>query len=78
VPEPQLRSLLAVHTEDGSTDIVASLRETAAWLVALRPEAAGWLAEVKPAGLASHAALINDANIRRLIVERLRRLRQHR
>lgn len=71
LPEPQLRTLLTVQTDTGSTGIVASLRETAAWLVALRPESTGWLADVEPVSLAAHGAIINDPNVRHLIVEQL-------
>jgi hypothetical protein len=71
LPDAQLRNLLTTASDTGSVGIVPSLRETAAWLAALRPESTAWLADVEPTSLAAHAAVIDDSAIRRLIVERL-------
>ena len=71
LPEAQLRALLIARTEAGSLGIIPVLRETAAWLVALRPNETGWLAEVEPNSLVAHAALIEDDAVRALIVDRL-------
>lgn len=69
--ESQLRTLLTSQSDTGSVGIVASLRETAAWLVGMRPDATGWLADVEPVSLAAHAAIINDNAMRHLVVQRL-------
>ena len=71
LPEAQLRALLTARTETGSTGIIPALRETAAWLVALRPGETTWLAEVDPDSLVAHAAIIEDSAIRALVVDRL-------
>jgi hypothetical protein len=71
LPEVQLRSLLTVTTATGITGIPARLRETAAWLLALRPGAMGWLADADPVGLAAHTDVIDDPRIRELVTARL-------
>lgn len=71
LPEVQLRSLLTVTTATGNTGIPARLRETASWLLALRPDTTSWLADVDPIGLVAHTDVINDPGTRELITERL-------
>ena len=70
LPGPQLRSLLTISTSTGS-GVIPVLRETAAWLLALRPDSTNWLADDEYASLAVYAAVINDPEIRRVLTERL-------
>ena len=70
LPDPQLRSLLTISTSTGS-GVIPALRETAAWLLALRPDSTSWLTDAELASLAVYAAVIDDPEIRRVFTERL-------
>ena len=70
LPNPQLRSLLTISTSI-SSGVIPALRETAAWLLALRPDSTSWLADDEFASLAVYAAVIDDPGIRRVFTERL-------
>lgn len=72
VGQRQLENLFLVGTPDGDTaSIPMPLRETAAWLVALRPHATAWLASADPESLAVHSAIVRSDEVRRLTVDRL-------
>jgi hypothetical protein len=72
LPDPQLRSLLTTSTSTStSSGVIAALRETAAWLLALRPDSTSWLADSEFASLAVYAAVIDDPGIRRVFTEHL-------
>lgn len=75
VPEVQLRQLFLVEQFSDTTwlSIPALLRETAAWLLALRPDHGGWLVEADPLSLAAHSNLVDSANARELLVSALLR-----
>ncbi|MGA6205470.1 NACHT domain-containing protein [Nocardia testacea] len=69
---PQLVNLLMVGSPDGeSTSIPVPLRETASWMVAMRPSSTQWLAAADPESLAVHSALVRSDEVRRLTVEKL-------
>lgn len=70
LPEVQLRTLLTVSTPAGS-GLAPALRETAAWLIALRPQTADWMSGTDLARLAAYAANIPDPRIRRLMTGRM-------
>lgn len=70
LPEAQLRTLLTVSTSAGS-GLIPALRETTAWLVALRPDAAAWVSDADLARLAAYSAVIPDAGVRSLMTERM-------
>ncbi|MER7407984.1 NACHT domain-containing protein [Streptomyces sp. NPDC000070] len=74
LPEAQLRRLFIQRGEIGTPGIRSDLRETAAWLIALRPRLAPWLIEADTEAIASYSAYIDDASCHHLIVERLLRL----
>ncbi|MFJ3620462.1 NACHT domain-containing protein [Streptomyces iakyrus] len=74
LPDAQLRGLFIQRGEIGSPGIRSDLRETAAWLIALRPGLAPWLIEADTEAIASYSAYIDDSNCHHLIVERLLRL----
>ncbi|MBV1936593.1 hypothetical protein KUF83_08450 [Streptomyces sp. BV286] len=72
VPDAALRRLFLVGTPDQETaGIPVSLRETAAWLVALAPDRTQWLASADPESLTPHSGLVDADSIRELIVRRL-------
>ncbi|MFF9485479.1 NACHT domain-containing protein [Streptomyces sp. NPDC014676] len=72
VPDAALRRLLLVGAPDQETaGIPVSLRETAAWLVALVPDRTRWLASADPESLTVHSALVDADGVRELIVRRL-------
>ncbi|PSM42577.1 hypothetical protein C6Y14_15375 [Streptomyces dioscori] len=72
VPDAALRRLFLVGTPDQETaGIPVSLRETAAWLVALAPDRIQWLASADPESLTVHSGLVDSDNVRELIVRRL-------
>jgi len=72
VPARQLRDLFLVgDPADDTASLPGHLRETGAWLVALKPDHTAWLAAADPESLAAHSALVRSDPIRRLIVERL-------
>jgi hypothetical protein len=68
VSATQLRSLLTTVSENGNVGILPSLREVASWLVALDPQTNSWLVEFDLIGMATHAVLISDPEIRHTIV----------
>ncbi|MGN2641034.1 NACHT domain-containing protein [Nocardia takedensis] len=69
---PQLVNLLMVGSPDGeSASIPVPLRETASWIVAMRPSSTHWLAAADPESLAVHSALVRSDEVRRLTVEKL-------
>jgi NACHT domain len=70
VPDIQLQTLLTVSTPAGS-GIIPALRETTAWLIALRPQAAAWVSDSDLARLAAYAAIIPDTQVRSLLTERM-------
>lgn len=70
VPDSQLRALLTVGTSAGS-GLIPALRETTAWLIALRPQAASLVSQADLVRLAAYAAIIPNAHIRDLITEGL-------
>lgn len=70
LPDIQLRTLLTVTTPAGS-GLIPALRETTAWLIALRPQAASWVSNADLARLAAYAAVIPDAGVRSLMTERM-------
>ncbi|MGW1513624.1 hypothetical protein [Streptomyces sp. NPDC002394] len=68
----QLENLFLIGSPDGETaTITAPLRETAAWLVAMKPSISSWLATADPESLAVHSALVRSDEVRRLTVSRL-------
>ncbi|MEV6060888.1 hypothetical protein AB0L62_12890 [Nocardia asteroides] len=68
----QLANLLMVGSPDGeSASIPVPLRETASWIVAMRPSSTQWLAAADPESLAVHSALVRSDEVRRLTVEKL-------
>ncbi|MEV0116295.1 hypothetical protein AB0H77_24095 [Streptomyces sp. NPDC050844] len=68
----QLENLFLVRSPGGdTTSIPPPLRETAAWLVALKPTVTAWLADADPESLAVHSALVRSNEVRRLTVARL-------
>ncbi|TQM32737.1 hypothetical protein FB390_4433 [Nocardia bhagyanarayanae] len=70
--QQQLANLLLVGSPDGETaSIPAPLRETASWVVAMRPSSTRWLAAADPESLAVHSALVRSDDVRRLTVEKL-------
>ncbi|MEW2518628.1 NACHT domain-containing protein [Actinacidiphila alni] len=70
--QSQLENLLLARSPAGDTaSVPPPLRETAAWLVALRPAATEWLANADPESLAVHSALVRSNEVRRLTVARL-------
>lgn len=71
VPRAQLRSLFLVAGAAATTSIPPALRETTAWLVTLDPSHSQWLAEADPTSLAGHSAIVDSAEIRRLVVDAL-------
>jgi hypothetical protein len=68
VDTAQLKALFLVAAPHDEASIPETLRETAAWLVALDPAAHGWLVSADPEGLASHSAFIDSDDVRRLLV----------
>lgn len=68
--EVQLRALLTVTTAAGS-GLIPALRETTAWLIALRPQSAFWVGDADLAKLAAYAAIIPNAETRSLMTERM-------
>ncbi|MFF0062233.1 hypothetical protein ACFYRC_11865 [Streptomyces sp. NPDC005279] len=72
VPDAVLRRLLLVEAPDQeAAGIPVSLRESAAWLVALAPDRTQWLASADPESLTMHSGLVRSDNVRELIVRRL-------
>ena len=70
LPAAQLRSLLTVPAESGA-GIIPALRETAAWLLALRSADTAWARDVDLTVLTVHGALIDVPELRAALVERL-------
>ncbi|MFD4792641.1 NACHT domain-containing protein [Streptomyces anulatus] len=72
VPDAALRRLFLVEAPDQeSAGIPVSLRESAAWLVALDPDHTLWLASADPESLTMHSGLVHSDNVKKLIVRRL-------
>ncbi|MGA5505830.1 NACHT domain-containing protein [Streptomyces umbrinus] len=72
VPDTAIRRLFLVGAPDGEhAGIPVSLRETAAWLVALAPDRTQWLASADPESLTMHSGLVRSDDVRELIVNRL-------
>ncbi|MCX4741894.1 NACHT domain-containing protein [Streptomyces antibioticus] len=72
VTDAALRRLFLIGAPDQETaGIPLSLRETAAWLVALAPHRTRWLASADPESLTMHSGLVDADNVRELIVRRL-------
>jgi hypothetical protein len=72
VSDAALRRLFLVGVADQETaSIPVSLRETAAWLVALAPDRTQWLASADPESLTMHSGLVRSDNVKELIVSRL-------
>ncbi|WP_157856275.1 NACHT domain-containing protein [Actinacidiphila yeochonensis] len=72
VTDAALRRLFLVGVPDQETaSIPVSLRETAAWLVALAPERSQWLASADPESLTMHSGLVRSDSVKELIVSRL-------
>ncbi len=70
LPAAQLRSLLTVPAES-EAGIIPALRETAAWLLALRPADTAWADDADLTVLTVHGALIDAPELRSALVERL-------
>ena len=70
LPAAQLRSLLTVPAENGA-GIIPALRETAAWLLALRPGDTAWADDADLTVLTVHGALIDAPELRAALVERM-------
>ena len=70
LPDPQLRSLLTYSVSTGG-HLIPGLRETAAWLLALRPADTSWLTDADYANLTVYAAVIDAPEIRQVLAERL-------
>ncbi|MFD3653242.1 NACHT domain-containing protein [Streptomyces sp. NPDC058620] len=72
VPDTALRRLFLVEAPDQeAAGIPVSLRESAAWLVALDPDRTSWLASADPESLTMHSGLVRSDDVRELIVRRL-------
>ncbi|WP_418058209.1 NACHT domain-containing protein [Pimelobacter simplex] len=71
LPEHQVRALLTRTNNLGRTSIPTSLREVAAWVVALAPARNRWLVDVDHIGIVAHAGVIADAGLRRELVASL-------
>ncbi|WP_327674124.1 NACHT domain-containing protein [Kitasatospora sp. NBC_00458] len=72
VTEGALRRLFLVGVPDEETaGIPVSLRETAAWMVALDPDRVKWLAAADPESLTVHSGLVRSDKVKELIVGRL-------
>ncbi|MFF3995522.1 NACHT domain-containing protein [Streptomyces cyaneofuscatus] len=72
VPEAAFRRLFLVEAPDQeAAGIPVSLRESAAWLVALNPDRTSWLASADPESLAMHSGLVRSDKVKELIVRRL-------
>ena len=70
LPAAQLRSLLTVPAEGGA-GIIPTLRETAAWLLALQPADTAWAEDADLTVLTVHGALMDAPQLRAALVERL-------
>lgn len=72
VSDTVLRRLFLVEAPDQeAAGIPVSLREAAAWLVALDPDRTSWLASADPESLTMHSGLVRSDKVRELIVRRL-------
>ncbi|WP_228181451.1 NACHT domain-containing protein [Streptomyces anulatus] len=72
VSDAVLRRLFLVEAPDQETaSIPVSLRESAAWLVALNPDRTTWLASADPESLTMYSGLVHSDSVKELIVRRL-------
>jgi hypothetical protein len=72
VSDAALRRLFLVgEPEQDTASMPVSLRETAAWLVALAPDRTRWLASADPESLTMHSGLVRSDSVRELVVSRL-------
>lgn len=67
----QLQALLTRRATNGAMGVPGQLRELAAWLVALNPTGNAWLLQVDPESMLAHSGYMQDAESRRVLVDRL-------